>query len=298
MEHPALQQILTECARPPAQEATVDYLAENLGKFVKVGIPAMICIPPAQGNLAELMRRAVLQCGGVPVMIGDDLRWKSLLRLGFSTKAETVIGPPLIVLGLTKLSKATGIPLFIQNVLTFGYPCLDWMIDGIIHGLDCSTWGCYTPEADVAVAGFSCDRCRGIHLRTEEFGMDIVDEGGRPLPAGAHGRVVLYRHAAPQARYATVDWGRMDNAPCPCGNPAPRLLGVTWGGAVDPTLMALNRELHSWTSVLDCQVTKGRFGLEIEIVAFPGEKLPKLPSCARLSIRRWDPEADAPMRWF
>ncbi|MCD7755208.1 MAG: hypothetical protein LUJ09_02570 [Firmicutes bacterium] len=181
MEHPALQQILTECARPPAQEATVDYLAENLGKFVKVGIPAMICIPPTQGNLAELMRRAVLQCGGVPVMIGDDLRWKSLLRLGFSTKAETVIGPPLIVLGLTKLSKATGIPLFIQNVLTFGYPCLDWMIDGIIHGLDCSTWGCYTPEADVAVAGFSCGRCRGIHLRTKEFGMDIVDEGGRPL---------------------------------------------------------------------------------------------------------------------
>ena len=52
--------------------------------------------------------------------------------------------------------------------------------------------------------------------------------------------------------------------------------------------------LHSWTSILDCRLTRGEYGLEIEIVAFPGEKLPKLPSAAKLVIQPWNPEVDEP----
>ena len=64
-------------------------------------------------------------------------------------------------------------------------------------------------------------------------------------------------------------------------------------GPEDPLLRA-GQEIMLWTSVLDCRIQKGESGLEIEIVVFPGEKLPMLPSCAKLSVRPWDPETDVP----
>ena len=63
---------------------------------------------------------------------------------------------------------------------------------------------------------------------------------------------------------------------------------------VDPELLALSNSINRWTSVLDCRLERSAAGLEIEIVVFPGEKLPKLPSCARLVVRPWDPEHDEP----
>ena len=42
-------------------------------------------------------------------------------------------------------------------------------------------------------------------------------------------------------------------------------------------------------------VKKGECGLEIEVVTFQGEKLPKLPSAAKLVIRSWDPQTDEPL---
>ena len=35
--------------------------------------------------------------------------------------------------------------------------------------------------------------------------------------------------------------------------------------------------------------------MEIEVVTFQGEKLPKLPSAAKLVIRSWDPQTDEPL---
>jgi len=59
-------------------------------------------------------------------------------------------------------------------------------------------------------------------------------------------------------------------------------------------LADLGQHLHSWTSVLDCRMRRGEYGLELEIVVFPGEKLPKLPSSAKLVVRPWDPKHDTP----
>lgn len=63
---------------------------------------------------------------------------------------------------------------------------------------------------------------------------------------------------------------------------------------LDPELRRLGAEIMEWTSVLDCWLHKGDAGLEIEIVVFPGEKLPKLPTCAKLVVRPWEPETDVP----
>ena len=39
---------------------------------------------------------------------------------------------------------------------------------------------------------------------------------------------------------------------------------------------------------------KTECGLEMEVVCFPGEKLPRMPSAAKLLIRPYNPKADEP----
>ncbi len=57
----------------------------------------------------------------------------------------------------------------------------------------------------------------------------------------------------------------------------------------------LETQLLQWTSVLDCRVGRSDAGVEIDMVTFDGEQLPKLPSCARLVLRTWEPEVDCPL---
>ena len=74
--------------------------------------------------------------------------------------------------------------------------------------------------------------------------------------------------------------------------------------SVDPTILenvadsaeeTLEEHLLCWTSVLDCALHKGSFGLEIHLLTFAGEKIPRIPTCARLVMRPWAPEGDIPM---
>ena len=59
-------------------------------------------------------------------------------------------------------------------------------------------------------------------------------------------------------------------------------------------LSALWQELSGWNSVLDCRVSRESGGLNLELVVFPGLRLPKLPSCARLTVRNWNSQEDHP----
>lgn len=59
-------------------------------------------------------------------------------------------------------------------------------------------------------------------------------------------------------------------------------------------LNQLQRHLLHWSSVLDCRLVRGSYGLEIQAVVFPGKKLPEFPTCAKLDIQPWDPERHVP----
>lgn len=300
MEHPALKEIIGLAREPDALEATIQYLAGRMS-FLKQRETVLICFAShAPCSIGALMEQAVLRCGGVPVIWKDDFRWKTLLRLAFSSRAGTVIGPPLTVLGLAKLAKARGTPLKVRNVLTAGYPCLEWMREGIVRGLDCATGGCFDPGSDAVISGFSCEKSRGVHLRDQLYGVDIVDGTGSSLPEGEIGEIVVYPRSAPLLRYPTGDFARLETAPCPCGCGSPRLMDMRAGypGNMDKDLAALAESLHSWTSILDCRLERGSYGLEMEIVTFPGEKLPRLPSAARQVIRPWNPETDVPFHYI
>ena len=283
-------------AQPEAQESSVSYLAERLSRFIKRMDSVLICFPQQEvGSLSHLMEQAVLMCEAIPVVWGADHRWKSLLRLAFSSRATTIIGPPLIILGLTKLQMSYSTPLFIRNVVTAGYPCEEWMIEGIRRGFDCTPRGCFSMGTTGVVAGFSCERFYGVHLREKAYRVEIVDAQGKLLPEGEPGEVVLSPVDAPELRYYMGENARLHTGTCPCGCTSPLLTDILPGRTeADVDLRRLGETLQSWTSVLDCRLRKGRHGLEMEIITLPGGRLPKLPTAAKQVIRPLAPETDEP----
>ena len=295
MDRSAYRELVMHSQEEARLESTVGYLAENLGRILKEGEKVLICSRKHEkGDLSWLMEQAVLRCGARPVVWGPDRRWKTLLQQAFYSRATTVIGAPLVVLGLAKLKKHNGIPLYIRRVITAGYPCQDWMIEGINKGLDCRTGGCFGLGITGVVAGFSCGKSLGVHLRDDVYGVEIQDENGNPVPDGEVGEMVLYAKDRPEVRYPLGENARIERAPCPCGCASPRLMDISYGRIDDAELSALGQYLHNWTSILDCNLKKGPCGLEMELVVFPGEKLPKLPSAAKQVVRPWDPKHDEP----
>ena len=298
MDHPAMVRITELAYEPDALEATIAYLAEHL-HFLKKSDRVLICFPNQNpGDMGSMMEQAVLRRGAFPVIWGPDLRWKTLMRLAFSNRVTTIIGPPLVILGLTKLARACRTPLYIRNIVTSGYPCLDWMIEGIKKGLDCKTWGFFGFGTKPVVLGASCGHSLGVHLRTSEYGLELLDSEGKPVPDGQKGEICFYSKRDPSVKFLQRDTARLEYAPCSCGDPSPRLMDIHVGPDLDRDVVNLGQELHSWTSILDCRVRKGEYGLEIEAVIFPGEKLPQFPSCARLEVRPWDPDRDVPFSFL
>ena len=299
MNRGAYWQITENSMEPHMRERSIEYLTKHLRSFLKKRERVLICfVKREEGSLGWLMEQAVLRCDAVPVIWGPDRRWKTLLQQAFYSHAGVIIAPPLITLGLAKLKKYNGIPLYIRHAVMAGYPCPDWMIDGITGGLDCRCWGSFGIGESGVIAGFSCGHSDGIHLRDDEYGVEIVDTDGKALPDGELGEMVLYHKAHPELRYSTGENGRIAVAPCKCGCTSPVLVDMDLGRNEDPDLAKLGQQLQSWTSVLDCKINKGQYGLELEMVVFAGEKLPVLPSAAKRVIRPWDPKHDEPIHYI
>lgn len=283
---------------PEAQEKTIEYLYEHLRHFLRRQERVLICfLEHREGGISYLMEQAVLRCEAIPVIWGPDHKWKTLLQQAFFSKATAIIGPPLILLGLAKLKKQSATPLYIRRCITAAYPCLDWMIDGIVRGFDCELGGCISLGESAIVAGFACGHSWGVHLREEVYGIDIVDHRGLPVAEGAIGEMVFYPKAMPELRYPTGENARLVTEKCKCGSSVPRLMEIQPGRDEDYDLEEFRQYLQSWTSILDCRVERGPNGLEIEIVCFAGEKLPKLPPAALRLVRPWNPGVDEPF-WY
>lgn len=296
MDHTAYEKVKALAGDPSEQEATIGYLAEHLGRFLRPRENVFICFQNQEkGGLGWLMEQAVLRCNGVPHVWGEDRRWKAMLRMAFITKSTTIIGAPLLVLGLIKLKKTYETPLYVRKVITAGYPSMQWMIDGIVKGFDCEMGGCYALGTTGAVAGFACGHSWGVHLREDTYGVDIVDTNGQLLPEGEMGEIVLYHKKHPEIRVPTGENGRLVREACECGSKAPRIMDFTPGRTEeDKMLMVLGQELQSWTSILDCALRKSECGLEVRLLVIPGEELPRLPHAAKMTIENFNPEVDEP----
>lgn len=292
-----LRQLEEAMRTPEMLDMSVDYLAENLSKFLRPGEKLMLCFENREpGNIGDLLSRAAEKIG-VTALIPDDLRWKTMLKLAFNSRATAISAPPFVVLGLTKLARYTKTPLYFRNVITVGYRCSNWIIEGIQKGLDCQVWGCYGPGSGPLVSGFTCNVEAVIHVRDELFRAEIVDSFGNAVADGESGYVVLTPKNMPHLRYHTAECAKIRHDGCACGCKSALLMDMYSGEDVDAYLEQTGRALMLWTSILDCRLHRGESGLELELVTFPGHKLPALPHCAKLEIRNWDPGTDIPF-WF
>lgn len=191
-------------------------LAGSLRKKERV----MLCFPETGDEMGSALAAMVEECAGVSVFWGNDFRWKTLLRKAFSERCGAVIGSPEIILGLGKLAKRQGVPLYINKAILIGPVPDAWMIESICSMLDCQVIAC-------------------------------------------------------------------------CCVPRETCL--------DEAIEKLCSELRRWTTILDFRLEKMGAGLSLEMITFPGEKLPRLPSFARLVVRDWNPDRDCPfdipIRW-
>ncbi len=95
------------------------------------------------------LANAVQAWGAEPLIWGSDLRWKTLLRMAFESRAQTIIGSAKSILSLAKIAKVNHIPLNIYNAVVIGKDVCDWMLDGIASFLDCRVFHCAAPTASV-----------------------------------------------------------------------------------------------------------------------------------------------------
>lgn len=74
--------------------------------------------------------------------------------------------------------------------------------------------------------GFECERRDGYHLSVDQVTLRVADPGGRSLPKGEPGRIVvsnLINRASVLLNYELGDLGTLATAPCPCGRNLPVL---------------------------------------------------------------------------
>ena len=287
------QKLTYLASQPKAVEETIEYLVSNLSKFLKRREKVLILFPDEPAKVGGLLKEAVLRCDAIPQFLNGDFRWHNILKTAFITRSDCIIGQPLTLLGLAKLAKHMGTPLFARNILVGGYPSKPWMIEGIQKGLDCRMWGCYDPGLSAMIAGFVCPKGH-VHIRNDRYKAWIMDEDGNELPEGMSGRVVLSPVGDDNLRFDTGDHGWLELSPCTCGEASPRLMELKTHNGIDPVLSELWESLHYWGSILDCKVSNTGYGLELELIVFPGEKLPQFPNCAKLVVRAWNPERDEP----
>lgn len=290
----AYQKLLELETTPEALEATVNYLSNRIKPFLQTLEPVLVCFPDeGPSSLGGIFKEAVLRCEAKPVFWGPDYRWKELLRIAFDTHANTIVGPPLIVLGLMKLARATATPLYAYDVIVCGDPFAPWMVDGMRKGFDCNIWGCYAVRSGSVIAGFSCAQYAGIHIREDVF-LPKLRQTDEPAAVNNQGRLFFTSAKDPSLVYDPEQTARIHYQGCCCGCEEPRAVDVKTVRADDLLREHLEEELLAWSSVLDYRVKYTEFGAALELVVFPGESLPKLPSFAKLKVCSWNPQTDIP----
>lgn len=280
---------------PEALEKSRAYLRSHWQTFLHPNEKVLICFPQGgEGSVGQLMGSVVRDLGAEPIFWGPDFRWLTLLRLAFDSYATTVVGPPLVVFGLMKMAKATATPLNIHNALIGGYPFTSWVIQGIKRGLDCRIWGCYLIDDGPVVAGVTCDKEAGIHIRDDLFEAFISDDDGRKLADARRGHLTLRYRPQPDLVFDSQETAKIWHQPCSCGCDDPRIVDTIYVGGEDSDKMLLEERFLDWSSVLDYRVIHREDGDHLDLVVFPGRVLPRINADVIVTARYWDPEKDEP----
>jgi phenylacetate-CoA ligase len=153
-----------------------------------------------------------------------------------------------------------------------------------------AAWGTSSFElyamTEAGILGSHCDRHTGIHLFEDQAIVEVVDEAGRPVPAGQAGHKLLVTNLVtrtqPLLRYEVTDMVAVAPEPCPCGRPFRLLqaiegrnddilhLAAAAGGTVAVHPLALRSALAGIGGLAQYKVVHDRDGLHVRAALRPG----------------------------
>ncbi len=149
-------------------------------------------------------------------------------------------------------------------------------------------------------AGFIAHQCPagGMHITAEDILVEIVDEAGRPLPAGVAGEIVVTHLATrdfPFIRYRTGDVGVLDAGSCACGRGLP-LLKEIQGRTTDFVVARDGTVMHGLSLIYVVRdvpgveqfkiVQESREHTRVLLVTGPGFRDPALEEIRQGLVRR------------
>ena len=88
---------------PDAAEASVVYLREKMSSFLKQNERVLILFRKGERASCRILEQAIEACGAIPIWLGEDCRWMTMLKTAFKERSSCLVGSPLTILGLSKL---------------------------------------------------------------------------------------------------------------------------------------------------------------------------------------------------
>jgi phenylacetate-CoA ligase len=192
------------------------------------------------------------------LLTGDPISFGELMARGVETR------PRALVTTAVAMSDA----LRSRLARHFAAPVIDW------YSL-----------TETGPIGYACPRGGGAyHVVSHDLFVETLDRRGIPAIAGERGEIAVTggrNPFVPLLRYRTGDWGRLELAPCACGDPMPRvvelegrapvLLRSARGGAVNP--VDVSGVLRAYPIVQHELVQRADLSCELTLRTMSGEPL-------------------------
>lgn len=131
---------------------------------------------------------------------GDPISFAEMLRLDLPTQPSALV--------TTSVAMSPGLKRRLRD--RYQAPVIDW------YSL-----------VETGPIGYACPLGHGYHQLPTDLYVEVVRPDGSPATPGERGEIAVTggrNPLAPLLRYRTGDFGVMDFASCPCGDPLPRLL--------------------------------------------------------------------------
>jgi len=167
------------------------------------------------------------------VLTGDPLSFADMLEAGINSGSKALVTTAVAMSGNLKQ----------RLEAAYDCPVIDW------YSL-----------TETGPLGYACPLGHGYHWLPHDVHLETLDEAGQPTTGRGEITVTGGRNPfIPLLRYRTGDWGRIDYAVCPCGDPMPRLIDLE--GRAPVRFRAGGTKLGDWISAQDVATVLRRYPL-------------------------------------
>ena len=254
-------------------ENTIQLYMAGLGELIFPGSITMICFPfSGPFGLGELIAEAVRRLGATPLCLGASLHYGDYAAVLEAEHPDTFVGMPVQLLSFLRFCGRGSL----RRALVSGDACPESVLEGCEAILGSRLFPHYGSREMGMAGAICCQAHEGMHLRENHILAEIVDEAGRPLPAGEWGELVITTigmEAMPLIRYRTGDYTRILPGPCPCGSCTVRLDRLN-RRADGLSVSSLDEILFADSSVTDCsyEIENGRLQISALVCGEPDEE--------------------------